>query len=40
MKEFLISTLASLITYNIGYYFGMKKGAEIIKKVYREIFLK
>lgn len=40
MKQFLLSILASFITYNIGYYFGMKKGAEIAKKVYRKIFLK
>jgi hypothetical protein len=40
MKDFLLGTISCIITYNIGYYFGMKKGADIAKKIYTEIFLK
>lgn len=36
MKIIIISTLCSLIAYYIGKYVGMKKGASIAKKVYRE----
>jgi hypothetical protein len=42
MKIIIISTICSYISYNVGLYIGMKKGAKIAKKVYREfgVFLK
>jgi hypothetical protein len=39
MKTAILTLLISYITYNIGYYFGMKKGADIAKKLYIKMFL-